>query len=202
VERQRIVYGDVPNVDLLSLIGSASGRVLDVGCGRGALAAGLRQIGAETLVGIDHDPRATALAVGYDQVMTSRIEDVDWEALGHFDLVVAADVLEHLKDPWAVLRQLRRSGDRLAISVPNIGHFRVIANLTRGRFTYDPGGGVMDQTHLRWFTRNSLRDALRQSGWEPVRWGGPTSGKKRLVRALVGTRLDGLLLHQVHVVSR
>jgi SAM-dependent methyltransferase len=202
VDPQQIVYGDVPNVDLLSLIESASGRVLDVGCGSGALAAGLRQMGAETLVGIDHDPRATAIAVGYDEVITSRIEDVDWEALGRFDLVVAADVLEHLEDPWSVLRQLRRSGDLLAISVPNIGHFSVITNLARGRFTYDPAGGVMDQTHLRWFTRNSLRDALRQSGWEPVRWGGPTNRKKRMVRALVGTRLDGLLLHQVHVVSR
>lgn len=197
---QQLVYGDVPNQPLLELIGPVGGRVLDIGCGKGPLAAGLRSLGAKTLVGLDQDQRALDLASGYDELISARLEEVDWAAIGRFDLVVAADVLEHLVDPWSVLRALRMHADRLAISIPNVGHYKMVARLVRGRFTYDPEGGVMDVTHLRWFTPFELERALRQAGWRPLRWGGPMSRKRRLVRSVVGRSLDTLILHQIHVV--
>ncbi|HID97291.1 MAG TPA: methyltransferase domain-containing protein [Thermodesulfobacteriaceae bacterium] len=75
-----------------------------------------------------------------------------------YDYIVASDVLEHLKDPGRVLRscwKLLRKEGKLLVSIPNIGHAAVVGNLLRGRFDYTDEG-LLDKTHLRFFTRESL----------------------------------------------
>ena len=99
------------------------GHVLDVGCGAGAVAPGLRTAGATRITGVEPEPgpAATARAV-LDVVVEDSIEDALADLRGPFDTVLCLDVLEHLADPAGVLRSLHglvRPGGYLQVSVPN-----------------------------------------------------------------------------------
>jgi methionine biosynthesis protein MetW len=134
-------------------------RVLDVGCGSGTLAAMLVELRGATVVGIEPQPERAAAARGRGlHVVQSELNAEIAAGLGEFDVVVFADVLEHLVDPSAALglaRGLLTSGGSVIASVPNVGHWTVRRNLLCGRFDYTDTG-IMDATHLRWFTRESL----------------------------------------------
>jgi 2-polyprenyl-3-methyl-5-hydroxy-6-metoxy-1,4-benzoquinol methylase len=193
---------------LLDLLGPLSGGVLDVGCGVGAWADELRAAGAQRLTGIEPAEAAADRArTRYDIVRAEPIELLELDALGGepFAHVIAADVLEHLVDPWRVLRALHGwslPAATLAISVPNARNFRLsLALVLGGRFTYRTSG-LMDWTHLRWFTRASLEDALRLSGWEPQRWRWVTAGKSRLLGSATRGASDPFLAPQIQVVAR
>ena len=205
---QPFVYGAVVNTDLLSLLGPLSGSVLDVGCGVGAWADDLRAAGARRLTGIEPAADAAAQARGrYDAVIGEPIEQLAPPAFARepFDHVIAADVLEHLVDPWSALRALHgwsRPAATLAVSVPNARHYRLsLGLLLGGRFTYR-ASGVMDWTHLRWFTRASLDDALRRSGWQPQRWRWVTAGRARALGSATRGASDPFLARQIQVVAR
>jgi len=205
---QPFVYGGVVNADLLALLGPLSGSVLDVGCGVGAWADALRAAGAQRLTGIEPAADAAAEArTRYDAVIAEPIEQLEPATLGGtaFAHVIAADVLEHLADPWSVLRALHGwafPGATLAVSVPNARHYRVsLGLLLGGRFTYR-ASGVMDWTHLRWFTRASLDHALRRTGWTPQRWRWVTAGRSRTLGTATRGVSDPFLAQQIHVVAR
>lgn len=98
----------------------------------------------------------------------------DLETLGappeEVDVIVAADVLEHLGEPHETLRRLvgfLRPGGRILVSVPNVANFSVRAALLAGRFPYAERG-ILDRSHLRFFTRASARELLTSSGWKVV----------------------------------
>jgi O-antigen biosynthesis protein len=83
-----------------------------------------------------------------------------------FDVIVFGDVLEHLRDPLPTLRQARTMlspGGSVVVSVPNIAHGSVRLALLRGKFPYGPLG-LLDNTHLRFFTRDGLEDLMREAG--------------------------------------
>lgn len=150
-------------------------RVLDLGCGAGVVAASLRPRGASHLTGIEIVPAAAAEArTRLDEVICgdalSALTDLPDAS---FDLLLAYDVLEHLVDPAAALRQLHRlaaPGALLHVSVPNARSMILLHNLiVRGTFGYDERGGLCDATHLRWFTRRDIVALLEQSGWRVTR---------------------------------
>ena len=90
---------------------------------------------------------------------------------GYFDCIVCADVLEHTRDPWEVLRKLRRVLDPkgvLIVSLPNLRHFKPLYVLLMNRFEYE-ASGILDRTHLRFFTLHTMRQMLRESGYEILR---------------------------------
>lgn len=90
------------------------------------------------------------------------------QSLGKFDVVILADVLEHLPDPASVLQLTRRvlEQDGIVIaSVPNVAHWSVRLDLLFGRFDYQPCG-IMDATHLRWFTEKSVRVLFETTGYQ------------------------------------
>lgn len=144
-------------------------RVLDVGCASGYLAAVLRKRGC-VLYGIEVDASAAAEAEAhFERVVVGDLETTDLRTAFEgveFDVVVFGDVLEHLRDPLPPLRQARallaRAGS-VVVSVPNVAHGAVRLSLLRGDFTYRELG-LLDSTHLRFFTRDNLEDLMRRAG--------------------------------------
>jgi O-antigen biosynthesis protein len=206
--QQAFVYGDNDNEDVLRGLGAISGRLLDVGSGAGSWAPRLRDAGARELVALD--PSAAAIAVAgerYDAAVVGSIEDTELSDFADepFDVIVVADVLEHLVDPWRALQKLRSwavPGAVLGVSVPNLRFYRLLGNLLlRGEFEYEPWG-VRDWTHLRWFTRRSLARMLMASGWEPQRWVTSTSPKGRLLAKVSEQVANDFLRQQLTVVAK
>jgi 2-polyprenyl-3-methyl-5-hydroxy-6-metoxy-1,4-benzoquinol methylase len=167
------VDAGIPNSHVLvaSLVPSGS-RVLDIGCGFGAIARQLADRDCQ-VTGIEPDPerRATA-APACVRVMDGLAEDLealDLDPAG-YDAVLFADVLEHLKDPWTTLATATKflaPRGRIVISIPNVANFGARVNLLKGEFTYQ-GGGLYDRTHLRFFTQATVDDLVRGAGLEPI----------------------------------
>ena len=148
-------------------------RVLDLGCSVGQLARHLVDRGC-TVVGVELDGDAAERARQWcAEVHPGDLDLVHLpDVLGddRFDVIVAADVLEHLRDPGRLLREARsllRPGGTLVTTVPNIAHGSVRLALLSGRFDY-ADLGIMDRTHLRFFTRATLGELFRISGYDVV----------------------------------
>jgi glycosyltransferase involved in cell wall biosynthesis len=154
----------------------APARVLDLACADGRLAAELMRDG-HAVVGIESDTRVAALAAARGvAVLCADPETCDFVDLGgRFDVLLAADILEHLRDPGAVLtraaRQLGPSAE-VILAVPNIANVFIRLLLLLGRFPYG-GRGILDRTHLQFFTLRSALELVRESGWK-VRAVAPT----------------------------
>ncbi|MDX6504338.1 MAG: hypothetical protein QOE29_1463 [Gaiellaceae bacterium] len=156
----RVVLGEVEQLP--------KGRVLDLGCSGGLLADELRSRG-HVVVGVDADPPPGTEA----RVDTLVVADLDAglpaevvEA-GPYDLVLAADVLEHLRDPASLLRELHDvcSPDAaLVSSVPNVAHWYPRVRIGLGLFDYDHRG-ILDATHMRFFTWRSFSRLAYRAGW-------------------------------------
>jgi methionine biosynthesis protein MetW len=156
-------YGLAASHRLIVAAVPPASRVLDVGCASGHLAAALVATRGCAVIGIEADARAAAEARERGiEVREQDIERTSLEAEG-FDCVVFADVLEHLRDPVAVLREARPAG-RAIVSVPNIAHWTGRRALLRGRFPREDFG-LFDRTHLHFFTRSTARDLAREAGF-------------------------------------
>jgi 2-polyprenyl-3-methyl-5-hydroxy-6-metoxy-1,4-benzoquinol methylase len=148
---------------------------IDIGCAGGMLGSTLLQQGiVQACDGVEPFPAAAELAGKslrrvWQGTLESVADQVPWR---DYALVTMADVLEHLVDPWSALRFLHdrtAPGCRLALSVPNVRHYKVVLPLLfRGEFTYRDHG-IMDRTHLHFFTADSIRDTLHECGWKIVR---------------------------------
>jgi SAM-dependent methyltransferase len=104
-----------------------------------------------------------------DEVVVADVEQLDAPALGRFDALIAADVLEHLVDPWSALARYARllePGGTAVVSLPNVGHWSTYGHLLRGSWPRRPEG-IFDATHLRWFTLSDALGLLTQAGLEP-----------------------------------
>ena len=142
-------------------------RVLDVGCGTACVSAVIQRLRNARIVGVEPDAeRVEAARERGIEVVEGYLSEELLEKLGTFDVVVFADVLEHLANPSKLLQlgctALAPNG-AVVISVPNIAHWSVRWELFRGRFEYEQYG-IMDATHLRWFTAHSLVTWLRNNG--------------------------------------
>jgi methionine biosynthesis protein MetW len=181
--------GDRPEVQTLVPVGAR--RILDLGCAAGALGAGLKRRGGAEVVGVEIDPGyADTAATRLDRVVQGDVAEVLARGdLGRFDCIVAADVLEHLADPWLALRQaaaLLEPGGTVVISLPNVRFFETFWQLgVRGRWPRREQG-IFDSTHLRWFTLRDARDLAEQAGLT-------VAEVRPLVRIRpAGSRFDGL----------
>lgn len=166
-------YGAHANRDLLLRIPLDARLVLDVGAGAGALGAAYRRRNpAARLVAIEPDEALAAEAARhYDAVHRLDIEASPPPIEpGTLDALVMGDVLEHLRDPWAVLKRdaglLAPDGVLLAC-IPNIEHWTFAARLLAGQWRYEETG-LFDRTHLRWFTRSGMKEALEGAGLVPL----------------------------------
>ncbi len=152
---------------ILRLAGEGAGkRLLDVGAAHGYLADALRAKGFQ-VTGIEADSVLGAEAAKHcDEFHLLDLDGPLPRFAQPFDVIVFGDVLEHLRDPLAVLRELSaslRDGGRVIISLPNIANIYVRLNLLFGRFEYQDRG-LLDRTHLHFFTRKSFLGFLRDAG--------------------------------------
>jgi GT2 family glycosyltransferase/2-polyprenyl-3-methyl-5-hydroxy-6-metoxy-1,4-benzoquinol methylase len=163
------VNSDSTHAKVVRLVGTGE-RVLELGCATGYMSRVFRDRGCQ-VVAVEIDPKAAARASAFcERVIVGDIEQMDLaQELGEdrFDVVVAADVLEHLKDPLSVLltvkRYLRDDGYIVA-SIPNVAHGSVRLALLSGQFLYRELG-LLDRTHLRFYTRDTMEKLLYDGGF-------------------------------------
>lgn len=166
-------YHSNPRVDLLSLLRQPPSRLLDVGCASGAMGAWLKQQFPKIeLWGIEANAQIALQAKAhYHRVMPGLLEDVDLAAhglrAGSLDTLVLADVLEHMRNPWRALQELRQwlaHDAQVLVSLPNARNLWLLNELAEGRLTYEQSG-ILDITHLRFFTRDEGQRMLEQTGY-------------------------------------
>ena len=153
---------------MIRMVGGGK-RVLDVGCWTGDMSAELARFNPR-VVGIEIDPQAAEQAKKVlDEVVVADVTQLDFEKTfgpDAFDVMVFGDVLEHLPDPAPVLRNalaaLAPDGFVVA-SIPNVAHGSVRLSLLKGSFDYTPTG-LLDETHLRFFTRDSVLELFADAG--------------------------------------
>ena len=153
----------------LNLIGNNK-RVIDFGCATGYFAQFLKQKGCY-VVGVELNPEAAKIAEHHcDQVL---VADLDFTPIleilrdQKFEVAVFGDVLEHLRDPWRVLeevRQILQPDGYVVASIPNIAHGAVRLSLLQGHFEY-ADLGLLDNTHLRFFTRKTVQELFERAGY-------------------------------------
>lgn len=166
------------NPELLDFVPAGAARVVEAGCADGALGhAYLSRHPRCDWVGIERDPaRAAQAAARGLRVLAADVEGLDdaaCAALSPADAWVFGDVLEHLVDPWALLARVRATlapAGAVVACIPNMQHWSVIARLVSGELHYE-SAGLLDRTHLRWFTRTTIDAMLREAGYSVVRWG-------------------------------
>ncbi len=155
---------------VVDLIGQRTPRrVLDIGCGDGWIATRLKLKGHE-VTGVDIE-EPVELGTAMDRFVKADLDDgLPMDVGGGYDIVVAADVFEHLRDPMSLLAEIREAlttDGTLVASVPNVAHWYPRLKFGSGRFDYDRRG-ILDQDHLRFFTRRSFTRLAAEAGFRLV----------------------------------
>jgi 2-polyprenyl-3-methyl-5-hydroxy-6-metoxy-1,4-benzoquinol methylase len=162
--------GDTAPARVVRMVGQHQ-RVLEVGAGPGSITRHLQGHGGCTVTAVELDAEAIkVLAPFCDKVYQANLNDPDWPQLlsaeEGFDVVVAADVLEHLYDPWATLELMKRFVNQngcLVISLPHVGHSAIAACLLQEDFDYRDWG-LLDRTHIRFFGIKNIQDLFEKAG--------------------------------------
>ncbi|MDD2420865.1 MAG: class I SAM-dependent methyltransferase [Heliobacteriaceae bacterium] len=185
-------YFEGCNESLLQFVNPGACCLLDVGCAAGNLGARLKKSREIQVFGVEQAPAvAQKAAKKLDGVICGNIETLALPFPPEtFDHVIFGDVLEHLKNPWAVLTRvkplLKKDGSVIA-SIPNVGHISVLAGLIAGNWTYTTAG-LLDKTHLRFFTLKEIQRLFAATGFRMGRICGlappPDSRETALIEAI------------------
>ncbi len=150
-------------------------RILEIGCAKGLTGRIIRKLGKTSeYIGIEISEEATSEAKKHiDKVIVGDIEKINLEDYGikkdSIDLILCLDVLEHLYNPWKVLSDLQeylRYGGYLVASIPNVQNISIINSLVNGRWSYEEAG-LLDSTHIRFFTLHEIINMFSISGLSP-----------------------------------
>ena len=157
--------------DVADLVPVGCTRVLDVGCGYGGLGRNLIARGISQVCGVEINPDAAPQLAGvYADYWIGDVEQVKLpSAIEAFDCILFADVLEHLRDPWGTLTryvQLLKPDGYVVASIPNVRNIALLYKLVmHGRWRYEDSG-LLDRTHLRFFTRTEIMELFSTAGLE------------------------------------
>jgi lauroyl/myristoyl acyltransferase/SAM-dependent methyltransferase len=206
-------YQQGHRLEMLDLLPDHVGRLLDVGGGEGGFAHAFMEHrnGVAVLVEPSAKAACQAQAKGLD-VLEADFEHIDPESLAPFDAVSFLDVLEHLVDPRAMLSKARTllvPNGFVLISVPNVGYWPVVRDLANGRFDYLPVG-ILCQSHLRFFTADSLEQLLEDAGFELVQLrrhcGPPSPELEKFIQLMESAGLpcdrNNLATESLHALAR
>lgn len=170
-------YFDTPRPEMLEFIPDKIHSALEIGCGTGAFGALVKRMRHCRYTGVEINEAAAKIARSrLDSVLIANIEEASLPLTEKsFDCLICNDVLEHLVDPWATLKNLTKflaPSGHLVISLPNVRFSEVIKDLIfRKRWDYKDEG-VLDRTHLRFFTEKSARDLIEYGGFEILKFQG------------------------------
>ncbi len=166
------VNPDTAAAKVIRMVGSGQ-RVLELGCGPGSITRHLQANGCR-VTALELDPAAIDIVSKFcDKVYPCNLNDADWPTLlgsERFPVIVAADVLEHLYDPWNTLKKLRsllEDGGYVVISLPHIAHSAVVACLLIEDFEYQPWG-LLDRTHIRFWGIRNIQKLFADAGFKIV----------------------------------
>jgi SAM-dependent methyltransferase len=156
--------------DLVDLVEGAENKILEIGCGEGITGGELKRVGkAKEVVGVEmFEPAALKAEERLDKIILGDIEVISLPYPdGYFDYIILGDVVEHLSDPWATLKQLKRylsSTGFVIASIPNITYWKILKDLILFDKWEYVEEGILDRTHLRFFTKKSLIELFQGSG--------------------------------------
>ena len=209
-------YYNIEKTRFQNLIREGPNVVLDLGCGSGQLGKRLIELKrASEVVGAEiFEGAATNASKYYSKVIRGDIEHIEMPYREYFDYVLCGDILEHLRDPWVTLQRvhgwLKKDGVLIA-SIPNVRYWRVLRDLVfMGRWEY-VDSGIMDISHLRFFTRKSFGEALANSNYSIVRHEFWVNGKKQgffnwmtfgLFREFLGSQFMVLAIKDNGIIHR
>lgn len=191
-------YFDHARTEMLAFIPPQAQRILDVGCGAGGFASQLKKSLNAEMWGIEIDGGAAAraqgifekLLVGDATVLVDELPD------GYFDCIICNDLLEHLVDPFNFLDKIRKklAGNGVVVaSVPNVRYIKNLFNLIVKKDWHYQNEGVLDRTHLRFFTRRSMLRSLSENRWITTSCDGTCPTKMRVVFTLLNWLTAGQL---------
>lgn len=160
------------NADLLNLIPVASKNLIEVGCSSGALAREFKKLVPDAdYRGVEIDADFAELARRHCNIVTVlNIESADekfWSDNGDRNCWIFGDTLEHLQNPWRILKKINEVApiDGVVVAcIPNAQHWSLQVRLSIGDFRYE-NSGLMDRMHLRWFTRQTIVELFDQAGF-------------------------------------
>lgn len=208
-EKAEGYFGGVRS-DFLDLLPVGRGaKVLEIGCGSGETgAAALAQGRCSSYHGIEIVPRAAELArARLTNVLEGNVEQMDlpWPDR-HFDALLMSEVLEHLVDPWTVVKRVvpkLKPGAVVLASSPNVAQIDILRSLLADRWELTDEG-VMDRTHLRWFTQASYRRLFEDAGLrvEQVSAMAPAGPIGRLFNLITLNRFRHLTVRQICIIAR
>jgi SAM-dependent methyltransferase len=161
-------YYDYLRWELLEFIHDGNNRILDIGCGEGFTGRAIKDVGkAEEVIGIEIVPEVAEKARDkLDEVICGNIETLDLPYNKYFDYVIAGDVLEHLHDPWNVVKKIKhyiKAGGYIISSVPNVRYLQVLKTLVlKGTWKYEKAG-ILDFTHLRFFAKKDIIELFEKN---------------------------------------
>ncbi|PMP88653.1 MAG: class I SAM-dependent methyltransferase [Caldisphaera sp.] len=154
--------------DIINLVPEGSNKVLEIGCGDGTTLVELKKLGkAKYCAGVD------IIDINQKNKLDDFVlADIDNEELPlpqrYFDVIICADILEHLKDPWSTLDKLKtylKKDGILIASLPNVREIKTIFNIVfKGDFKYVEEG-ILDKTHLRFFCKKNMIDLFEKRGF-------------------------------------
>jgi len=216
-DRKKLSYNEKPDyyfsnarIDYVNqLPDSTESRVLEIGCGAGATGEmALNKGKCIYYAGIDIDIDAANIAKNnLSEVIIGDVEDISfpWEE-ETFDVLICSEVLEHLVDPWEVMAKLvklLKPGGLVMASSPNVSHYNIILNLLKGKWELVEVG-VMDKTHLRWFTPTSFRCLFEDCGITVEKLGPITKNRRKasIVNFFTFNRFSHLFMTQISIFGR
>jgi len=204
IEKPKNYFSGIRN-DIIELIQCNNCNILEIGCGEGNTLVELKRQGkAKFVIGIDIVNLNQSSKL--DKFILADIENDNIDLPEeYFDIIICADVLEHLKDPWNALRKIRKflkpNGILLA-SIPNIREIKTLISIViKGNFKY-VDAGILDKTHLRFFCKKNIIELFESSGYKIEKITFNLSPKRKFLLKLSFGLLEEFLVIQYLVLCK
>ncbi|MBI4965842.1 MAG: class I SAM-dependent methyltransferase [Desulfomonile tiedjei] len=209
-DRRSVDYYTGVRHDVVAMIPEGVRSILEIGCAAGGTGRLLRSMGFERLIGVELDPYyASSAREFYSNIIVGDAEEMDLHEIKDqsLDCILYPDVLEHFRDPWAVLRRHLRvlaPGGYVIASIPNIRYYKAVRDLVlRGKWEYSDAG-ILDRGHLRFFTLASIQALFTENGLQVLEWGHRARGSNmlKLLNKVLLNRLSSFLVKQYLVLGQ